>query len=314
MKWNIAYRIYEGIAFTVIILCFTTNYRHYHTDTESLYYSLETARKDNLITPGSSFFKDVLNDLLSHHTQRELQLALPEFHQFCRMAQKTIVALERHKKYLGQYAMDETIPVSRYFIKQKQGYHIKQLLDAYIDTLNKKGGGSLFSLPKFEKLFEKRSLNYKNQWSFVDKNSVNVHFSHTTVAEAFMLLTWEQHVVTRYALEILRKYRGYSDAYLDYGCGPTPIVKGVFQEQTHVQVGDYLEADLVACKVFAHWAKRREFYAEVNGQRVTPQKDGCILVKFKANGQGKQYWTGTIRYYDKGIKHTQTVKVPYWVK
>lgn len=204
--------------------------------------------------------------------------------------------------------MDETTPVSRYFIKQKQGYYIKQLLDAYVDTLENKYKD--LTLPKFEKLFEKRPLNYNNNWMFVEKNSVNVHFGHATVAEALTLLPWEQHVVTRYTLEVLRKLRGYTYD----GCGPTPIVKGVFQEQTHIQVDDYLEADLIANEVFAYQLKRYQFYAEVNGQRVMPQKDHLILVKFKPTGQGKQYWTGTIRYCDKGIEHTQTVKVPYWVK
>ena len=103
MKWNIAYRIYEGIAFTVIILCFTTNYRHYHKDTESLYYSLEAAREDgdNLIRPGSSFFKEIISDMMNEFTQRELQEILPRLPLLCRSTQKTIMALEKHKKHLG---------------------------------------------------------------------------------------------------------------------------------------------------------------------------------------------------------------------
>ncbi|OJJ17888.1 hypothetical protein BKI52_28945 [marine bacterium AO1-C] len=303
------YHIYEGLAILVIVVCFWVDPRPDHTHTISLEHTLESAREDSLFVSGSNFFNQMMKEL---GTSDEFYERLPRFYRLLRITKSTIRVLERHKIHIEQYPKDARDPVNTYFIQEKQGYKIKQVLDAYVDSLSRKFRD--FTLPKFEKLLTgNKALYQKYEW-FMPKDIVRLHFGHATVAEASALLTTKQYKVFRYALSIIKGLRGYSDIYLDYGCGPIPVLSGVFQTNNRIEVGDTLEADLVASGQFPYSRPKREFYAEVNGKRVMHNREGRIPVEFVASGKGKQYWTGLVRYCDKGTEYTKTFKIPYWVE
>jgi len=306
MNWNSTYYVYEIIAILAITICLGMavfqKENHYDEDIKQLYFVLEAAKNKASLNKNhplvKKFAKQVRQEDLGHQF-------LPRFQQARLEAQSVIGKLEKHKKYLNQYAYDATQPVAQYLIRERNGYTIQQVFNQYIDHLNDHYKD--LSLYKFHKipLNNKDHVLYSKRWGFVEKDFVHYTFEGATVAEALTMITQKQMILLRYAQEVLKRL-SFGPTY---SCGPFGFSIGVSSLQDVVQVGDTLTMEMFVGLPIGHW-----YYAEINGKQVRFQEGKYVQVAFEATGQGKQYWTGKINYCEDGIEQTKTFKVPYWVK